>query len=91
MSLTHRPPRSRPSAESMHKHYLERLARDGQPLVTRPLQDLLPRPRRRRPVRLWQVAEVARKIVREALTGTVLGLFSTFGVVGPVARGMGWI
>lgn len=90
MSLTHRPPRSQPSADRMHKHFVERLARDGQPLVTRPLQDLLPRTRARRTVRAWQVAEVARRAL-EALTGTVLGIVATAAVVAPVARGMGWL
>lgn len=69
-------------------HYQERLQRGGAPLPVRPR---LRRPRRRRPVRLWQIAEVARMILRDVLTGTVLGVFSTFCVVGPVARGMGWI
>ncbi|WP_419704956.1 hypothetical protein [Promicromonospora sp. NFX87] len=91
MSLTHRPPRSQPSADRMHKHYLERLARGGQPLVTRPLQELLPRQRRGIPLRLWQVAEVARRAALEVVTGTLLGVASAAVVVGPVARGMGWL
>lgn len=91
MSLAHRPPRSQPSAENLHKHFQERLTRGGQPLVTRPLQELLPRQRRGMPLRLWQVAEVTRKVVLELVTGTLLGVASTLGVVGPVAHGMGWL
>ncbi|MEU4386798.1 hypothetical protein [Promicromonospora sp. NPDC023805] len=91
MSLTHRPPRDQPPADRMHKHFVERLTRNGAPLVTRPLQELLPRQRRRIPLRLWQVAEVARKATLEVLTGTVLGVATAAIVVGPVARGMGWI
>jgi hypothetical protein len=75
----------------MHEHYLERLARGGQPLVTAPLQELLPRPRRRRPVRLWRVLEVLHHTARDAAIGVALGLVSVVLVVGPVGHGMGWI
>lgn len=91
MSLTHRPPRSQPSPERMHKNFVERLARGGQPLVTRPLQDLLPRQRRGIPLRLWQVAEVTRTVLREAAFGSALGVVLALAVVAPVVRGMGWL
>lgn len=68
-------------------HFQERLQRGGAPLPVRPRL----RTPRRRPVRRWQVTEAARKIARDVLTGTLLGLVSTFCVVGPVARGMGWL
>lgn len=91
MSLIHRPARTQPPAHSLHEHFVERLARGGQPLVARPLQELLPRPRRRRPVRLWQVAEVTRKVLREAAFGSALGVVLALAVVAPVVRGMGWL
>lgn len=89
MSLTHRPPRSQPSADRMHKHFVERLARNGRPLVTRPLQELLPRTRRRRTVRAWQVAEVTGHAV-VVLLATGLSIAAALAVVAPVAHGMRW-
>jgi hypothetical protein len=74
----------------LHKHFQERLQRGGAPLPAQP-RVRVPRPRRRRTVPLWQVAEVARKVLRDVALGTALGLVSLFGIVGPVARGMGWL
>lgn len=90
MSLTHRPPRDQPPADRMHQHYRERLARGGKPLVISPLQELLPRPRRRRTVRPWQVAEVTGHAV-VVLLATGLSIAAALAVVAPVAHGMRWL
>lgn len=88
MSLTHRPPRSQPSAERMHEHFQERLARGGQPLPVHPLQDLLPRRRR---FRIGRVLYPLRRALGEVLFVVFVGVLSAVAIVGPVGQGMGWI
>jgi hypothetical protein len=89
MSLIHRPARTQPTAHSLHQGFVARLGRGGQPLVSRPLQELLPRPRRRRPIRLWQVAEVTGRAL-EALLGTGLSIAATLAVDAPLVHGLRW-
>jgi len=76
-----------PPAWRLDLHFRERLARGGSPLPVRPR---LRRSRRRRPVPLWRVAELTRRIFAELALGTALGLASVVAL-GPVAYEMGWI
>lgn len=76
-----------PPAWRLELHYQERLQRGGAPLPVRPR---LRRPRSRRPIRAWQVAEVTGHAV-VVLLATGLSIAAVLAVVAPVAHGMRWI
>lgn len=85
MSQRHLP--VHPPAWRLDKHFQERLQRGGASLPVRPRV----RAPRRRPVRMWRVAETARRIMRELALGAAIGIASVVLVVGPVGHGLGWI